>query len=1022
MQKQIPNEINLRYNENQSNRIIQIEYSGKYLGFVFEDGKVAILQIHYKTQNENKKENIKTSETHLNIDFLKKLSELPEDNSKKGEWLIQVGATCIEFSKKYNVVAVGHESGEVSLFQSTNSHYSVFYSSNNERPAQSFDILRIFSLIHWGISPTDTGKVQKLSWSPDGSVLAIGWAERGISVWSIYGCRLMCSIPQLEGCKSTNYTVSHSVSDFNENEIFKKGINSFTWGDSGFSLLIICNLSHENFYQINFIKNALHLYSNVSFSKYFVLYSSDKLYLLDKKRNHLQVNNSMSHSKIPQTYLQDNWPIKYISINRKQSDIAIAGKKGFITFNRKKKYWRVFADQTQEQSITPVGICWFHHNVLVSSFDEKSKKFEILAFPHDYLSFSSLLLRMQILQDKVPIAIDCNEHHLVVFTKDAFFLQYVIQPVYAKSGKLTSLQCTLQHQICVSNINSIASLLLLPNNFSKAHVSDKVCKCIFLDESGKLSYYDGETQQDTELGVSIEQFWYSNNNDTLINNVIDPDRRPKRTEVQNDHDELTNHLQNYHLSKSIWSYGENGINIWFHDDRNNEFIELNPQNQSFEFDTEVYPFGYSPDIGVVIGASQAVTYSNSSPYPRFDINIRSHPFLHVILRHLLTNQNLELALHVAQQNSFIPYFSHSLELLLHDILELVDSNRKSQNTLHLFSLTIKFLQYFWEYPKIIVDCARKIDAVNWDILFLHAGNPLDLFNSTIQRNFLNSAASYLRIIEIVNSVSEARHAGFILLKAYLHNDDLSVIPDLLRFLDPTRLTELNDNSFSGSIEDEEYAIDIILSGYSRKLISSFNLGLLLEFTVKTPHPLHYWLSKEKSRAAVFSNYSVAINAIHAFFKIPPYNFNLPPEDQLLTNLALQFTPRQVSSNTSFPSVVENFYPQPEINGTSIQETTLKLERVVSDPSINQNSPRRSMKNSPGVTFVGKPPQSPAQQYISPEVWVQLELLLIETYNSQCFDLALVLGCVMLHIPVILKILHHYPSKWQALNSLSKHSA
>ena len=41
---------------------------------------------------------------------------------------------------------------------------------------------------------TDTGAATVLEWSPDSRVLAVGYARRGLSLWSLFGCRLQCAI------------------------------------------------------------------------------------------------------------------------------------------------------------------------------------------------------------------------------------------------------------------------------------------------------------------------------------------------------------------------------------------------------------------------------------------------------------------------------------------------------------------------------------------------------------------------------------------------------------------------------------------------------------------------------------------------------------------------------------------------------------------------------------------------------------------------------------------------------------
>ncbi|PRW44970.1 RAB6A-GEF complex partner 1-like isoform A [Chlorella sorokiniana] len=56
--------------------------------------------------------------------------------------------------------------------------------------------VRVLSLADWGFRSTVVGAATQLQWSPDGRVLAVGYANRGMAVWTPSGCRLMCSLRQ----------------------------------------------------------------------------------------------------------------------------------------------------------------------------------------------------------------------------------------------------------------------------------------------------------------------------------------------------------------------------------------------------------------------------------------------------------------------------------------------------------------------------------------------------------------------------------------------------------------------------------------------------------------------------------------------------------------------------------------------------------------------------------------------------------------------------------------------------------
>ena len=42
--------------------------------------------------------------------------------------------------------------------------------------------------------PLFPGSVMKIDWSPDGRVLALSWAGGGLSIWSVFGACLVCTL------------------------------------------------------------------------------------------------------------------------------------------------------------------------------------------------------------------------------------------------------------------------------------------------------------------------------------------------------------------------------------------------------------------------------------------------------------------------------------------------------------------------------------------------------------------------------------------------------------------------------------------------------------------------------------------------------------------------------------------------------------------------------------------------------------------------------------------------------------
>ena len=61
---------------------------------------------------------------------------------------------------------------------------------------------------------------------------------------------------------------------------------------------------------------------------------------------------------------------------------------------------------------------------------------------------------------------------------------------------------------------------------------------------------------------------------------------------------------------------------------------------------------------------------------------------------------------------------------------------------------IEFIQEFPVYLQTIVQCARKTEIALWPYLFSAAGKPKELFQECMTRRQLDTAASYLIILQV----------------------------------------------------------------------------------------------------------------------------------------------------------------------------------------------------------------------------------------------------------------------------------
>lgn len=74
------------------------------------------------------------------------------------------------------------------------------------------------------------------------------------------------------------------------------------------------------------------------------------------------------------------------------------------------------------------------------------------------------------------------------------------------------------------------------------------------------------------------------------------------------------------------------------------------------------------------------------------------------------------------------FFAHSLEVLLHTVLESEDDAADQESAL---PAVVEFLDHFDASLEVVVGCARKTEMARWKRLFNAVGNPKVLFEVCI---------------------------------------------------------------------------------------------------------------------------------------------------------------------------------------------------------------------------------------------------------------------------------------------------
>ncbi|KAJ8656341.1 hypothetical protein O0I10_007906 [Lichtheimia ornata] len=195
---------------------------------------------------------------------------------------------------------------------------------------------------------------------------------------------------------------------------------------------------------------------------------------------------------------------------------------------------------------------------------------------------------------------------------------------------------------------------------------------------------------------------------------------------------------------------------------------------------DFYPHSVLLEKGVIVGVEQGMVFKESLGFMIYKMSSKTHLFIHHILQHLLRQSWEEDAVVFGRAYERLIYFGHSLEILLHTVLEEETENRNQRDP--ILPLVIKFLDQFPHALDVIVSCARKTEVALWEHLFSVVGEPKDLFELCLSDDRLRTATSYLIILQTMQPLAVGGKDTIRLLQKAMDVEDYELCKELVRFL------------------------------------------------------------------------------------------------------------------------------------------------------------------------------------------------------------------------------------------------
>ncbi|XP_037935296.1 guanine nucleotide exchange factor subunit Rich [Teleopsis dalmanni] len=723
-----------------------------------------------------------------------------EAQNMHGLWVQGVeDATVCSVNHKFRLLAFGRCNSDVAVYGIEDLNGGLEYSHK----------LSLSSSIIPGL----LGAVNELKWSPDGCVLVVAWENGGFSLWSTFGTLLMSSF---------TWDFGLNIDVVRQNPL---QINRLEWSTEGYQLFMTCKYElsankepnddiNTNVFQLSFVKSTLSLNPCMASQPHILLQGDDTIYLnqggnlekiyfgskftfpnnshekIDNKANSenmeikksIDISNILAESKywcilqLPLTYAATNWPIRYSAIDPQGLHIAVAGRTGLAHYSMITKRWKLFGNETQEKDfVVSGGLIWWNGFIVLGCYSLLDRTDEIRCYPEEYKLDNQFGNKIQV---RAPvISLNMFNDQLIVLTADGFITLFALKKInsYTLNVEVAydlDVKGMCVHPACIVSL-TVTNLHSDVTKSVSVGKTDDTAQTIIVNVCGRIMMIQRDFRTNVInsmmascLASCVECFWLSNGDD----------KSPMRD--------------------CLWLYsGAHGMRVWLPilpppteqiRDGPHRLHTFMSKRIMLTFPLKLYPLVILFDNVIVLGIENETTlYTNESQshfsLPFCLLERKSQVYLHKILRQLIKRNLGYSAWEIAKSCRSLPYFPHSLELLLHEVLE-DEATSKEPIPDALLPSILDFIREFPVYLQTIVQCARKTEIALWPYLFAKAGKPKDLFQQCLQSEELDTAASYLIILQNMEPSHVSKNHATQLLDIALQNGKWELAKDLIRFL------------------------------------------------------------------------------------------------------------------------------------------------------------------------------------------------------------------------------------------------
>ncbi|KAJ5688095.1 hypothetical protein N7536_010714 [Penicillium majusculum] len=644
--------------------------------------------------------------------------------------------------------------------------------------------------LHLPASPTTTGALTFMSYSPDGYCLFAGF-ENGWTTWSVFG---------KPGGNSFSVDIALATAN---SEDWLTGVSDGCWIGGG-SDIILSGQNDRRLWVLETARSALTgCFSSANLARGLLQTSTEFiLYRGHDLPDLMTISGKDSlwhHAQYPPAYLHSQWPIRSCVVSQDGRYVAIAGRRGLAHYSVTSGRWKVFEDSKAENSFAVRGgMCWYGH-ILIAAV-ESDGSYEIRLYSREASLGNNSIMFIEYLPSPVVFIGPSGEDSLLVYTYDNVLYHYIInssQPqitlvpvgqiafngIVRAPSRVRSISWVLPEEQMRNGDPSqdvkVASVLLLVDG-------NLVLLQPTVSDAGDLKYDMRVISHDVEYYILMRDqvsFNFSSQVDESL-----PASPSVDMALEPPHGSLS-------LRDSLWMFRGQNLIAWndVHDVLREELVPA-PLDIPLDF----YPLSVLLNKGIVLGVESEMMQRRDVTFTVLKFAIRTHLFLPYFLQYGLTNIGTPAALALCRHFSHLSYFAHGLEILLHHVLDDEVDNESRANKSEdpqaraepLLPTVIAFLQASLpprDYLEIVVQCTRKTELRSWRTLFTYLPPPKDLFEQALKLDSLKTAVGYLLVLQAFEDEEEG-HDGRIeeyvvrLIALASQKGDWELCAELARFL------------------------------------------------------------------------------------------------------------------------------------------------------------------------------------------------------------------------------------------------